>query len=69
MIAIGTILFGDSITAPKDTYIAKAIGVSPATVGRWKRDPDKMPFGKVVKQAKLMGYTVKFVRNEREYEA
>lgn len=68
MLATETILFGDSLTAPNAVKIAKALGVSDTTVRRWRKDAAKMPWGMVVKQAKIMGYTIQFVRNERRYE-
>ena len=68
MLAPETVLFGGSLTAPSNTKIAKALGVDPTTVGRWRKDVDKMPYGAVKKMAAVMGYSVRLVRKEREYE-
>lgn len=68
MLAAETILFGDSLTAPDAVKIAKALGVSDTTVRRWRKDVGKMPWEKVLKQARIMGYTIQFVRTERRYE-
>ena len=68
MLAAETILFGDSLTAPAATQIAKALDVSDTTIRRWRKDVDKMPYGKVVQQARNMGYTIQFVRTRRESE-
>ncbi len=41
------ILFGDEITEVNRPRLAKALGVSNNTLGRWKKDPDKIPVGKL----------------------
>jgi len=40
-----TILFGGGYNRPVYANIAKAVGVSPATITRWKANPKMIPLG------------------------
>lgn len=51
-----------------DTELARLLGVSPSTVGRWKRNPEAMPLTALRKLARIRGYTLKLIRKERVFE-
>ena len=52
-----------------DTALARLMGVSRQTISRWRADPDRMPLGSVRQLAKIHGYSLKLIREERGYEA
>lgn len=41
------ILFGTKIRRAHGPTLAKAIGVSPDTIRRWRNNPDLIPYGKL----------------------
>lgn len=65
MIATESLLLREGM---KDTALARMAGVSPSTIGRWRKKPDSIPFGAIQKLANAQGLSVKFIRTEREYE-
>lgn len=67
MIAVETLLTGGSYT--NSAALARAVGVSKATISRWKKDASTMPLGKAKELAKAQGYVLTLKRTEREYEA
>ena len=42
-----TILFGGGYNRRVGADVARAAGVSPATISRWKRNPKMIPLGKL----------------------
>ena len=52
----------------KDTDLARMADVAPPTIARWRKDPDKIPLGKLEKLANGQGYSLRIVRLEREYD-
>lgn len=47
MAAPTTILFGGGYSRRMGVDVARAAGVSPATITRWKRNPKMIPLGKL----------------------
>lgn len=50
------------------SHIAKQLGVAPSTIGRWKKDTDMVPVGMVNRLAKIKGYSLKIIRQERSFD-
>lgn len=56
------------LISESDTKTAKRLGVSPSTVGRWKKDIEKAPYWAVKKMAHANSYRIRFERIQRSYE-
>lgn len=59
MIAPSELLFGGVLKPVNRQLLADSIGVDVSTVGRWKKDPNRIRFGDLRKIVKLVGLTDK----------
>lgn len=53
MIAPTNILFGYGVRAVNKTQLAKMVGVSPATMCRWAKEPGLIPLKSLAKIARI----------------
>ena len=63
MTAPSEILFGGTINSTNLTEMARAIGVDVSTVGRWKKDPDRILFGDLKMIVRLKGLSDRQILN------
>lgn len=63
MITPSELLFGGTINSTNLTKMAQAIGVDVSTVGRWKKDPDRIRFGDLKMIVRLKGLSDRQVLN------
>lgn len=63
MTAPSEILFGGSINTTNQSEMAKVIGVDVSTVGRWKKDPDRIRFGDLKMIVRLRGLSNRQILN------
>lgn len=59
MITPSELLFGGVLKPVNRQLLADSIGVDVSTVGRWKKDPDRIRFGDLRQIVKLVGLTDK----------
>lgn len=59
MITPSEILFGGILKPVNRQLLADSIGVDVSTVGRWKKDPNRIRFGDLRQIVKLVGLTDK----------
>lgn len=59
MIAPSELLFGGVLKPVNRQLLADSIGVDVSTVGRWKKDPNRIRFGDLRQIVKLVGLTDK----------
>lgn len=59
MIIPSELLFGGVLKPVNRQLLADSIGVDVSTVGRWKKDPNRIRFGDLRKIVKLVGLTDK----------
>lgn len=59
MITPSEILFGGVLKPVNRQLLADSIGVDVSTVGRWKKNPDRIRFGNLRQIVKLVGLTDK----------
>ena len=59
MITPSELLFGGVLKPVNRQLLADSIGVDVSTVGRWKKDPNRIRFGDLRKIVKLVGLTDK----------
>lgn len=59
MIAPGELLFGGVLKPVNRQLLADSIGVDVSTIGRWKKEPDRIRFGDLRQIVKLVGLTDK----------
>lgn len=59
MITPSEILFGGVLKPVNRQLLADSIGVDVSTIGRWKKDPDRIRFGDLRQIVKLVGLTDK----------
>ena len=50
-----------------DAALARAVGVAPSTIGRWRANEEMIPLGKALALARVQGYHIVLRREEREY--
>ena len=63
MITPSELLFGGVLKPVNRQLLADSIGVDVSTVGRWKKDPDRIRFGDLRQIVKLVGLTDKQILN------
>lgn len=65
-LAATTIIFGGGTNRPVQASIARAVGVSPSTISRWKENPKLIPLGDLQTLCRIRGLTdeqiVKIIR-------
>lgn len=59
MLTPSELLFGGVLKPVNRQLLADSIGVDVSTVGRWKKDPDRIRFGDLRQIVKLVGLTDK----------
>lgn len=59
MITPSELLFGGVLKPVNRQLLADSIGVDVSTVGRWKKDPNRIRFGDLRQIVKLVGLTDK----------
>ncbi len=59
MITPSELLFGGVLKPVNRQLLADSIGVDVSTIGRWKKDPDRIRFGDLRQIVKLVGLTDK----------
>ena len=59
MIAPSELLFGGVLKPVNRQLLADSIGVDVSTIGRWKKNPDRIRFGDLRQIVKLVGLTDK----------
>ena len=59
MIAPSELLFGGVLKPVNRQLLADSIGVDVSTIGRWKKNPDRIRFGNLRQIVKLVGLTDK----------
>ena len=59
MITPSELLFGGVLKPVNRQLLADSIGVDASTVGRWKKNPDRIRFGDLRQIVKLVGLTDK----------
>lgn len=59
MITPSELLFGGVLKPVNRQLLADSIGVDVSTVGRWKKNPDRIRFGDLRQIVKLVGLTDK----------
>ena len=59
MIAPSELLFGGVLKPVNRQLLADSIGVDVSTIGRWKKEPDRIRFGDLRQIVKLVGLTDK----------
>ena len=57
MITPSELLFGGVLKPVNRQLLADSIGVDVSTIGRWKKDPDRIRFGDLKQIVKLVGLT------------
>ena len=50
-----------------DAALARAVGVSPGTIARWRKNEEVIPFGKVQDLARVQGLKLSLTRTEKVY--
>lgn len=63
MITPSELLFGGVLKPVNRQLLADSIGVDVSTVGRWKKEPDRIRFGDLRQIVKLVGLTDKQILN------
>ena len=63
MIAPSEILFGGVLKPVNRQLLADSIGVDVSTIGRWKKEPDRIRFGDLRQIVKLVGLTDRQILN------
>ena len=63
MITPSELLFGGVLKPVNRQLLADSIGVDVSTVGRWKKDPDRIRFGDLRQIVKLVGLTDRQILN------
>ena len=60
--------FGDVLLETNnDAALARAVGVSPGTIARWRRNEEVIPWGKIQALAKVQGLKLSLTRTEKVY--
>lgn len=59
MITPSELLFGGVLKPVNRQLLADSIGVDVSTIGRWKKDPNRIRFGDLRQIVKLVGLTDK----------
>lgn len=59
MITPSELLFGGVLKPVNRQLLADSIGVDVSTIGRWKKNPDRIRFGDLRQIVKLVGLTDK----------
>ena len=59
MLTPSELLFGGVLKPVNRQLLADSIGVDVSTIGRWKKDPDRIRFGDLRQIVKLVGLTDK----------
>lgn len=59
MITPSELLFGGVLKPVNRQLLADSIGVDVSTIGRWKKEPDRIRFGDLRQIVKLVGLTDK----------
>ena len=59
MITPSELLFGGVLKPVNRQLLADSIGVDGSTIGRWKKEPDRIRFGDLRQIVKLVGLTDK----------
>ena len=59
MISPSELLFGGVLKPVNRQLLADSIGVDVSTIGRWKKDPNRIRFGDLRQIVKLVGLTDK----------
>lgn len=63
MITPSELLFGGVLKPVNRQLLADSIGVDVSTVGRWKKDPDRIRFSDLRQIVKLVGLTDRQILN------
>ena len=63
MPTLGSIL----LMTHNDAALARAVGVSPGTISRWRKNEEVIPLGKVLALAKVQGLKMSLTRTEKVY--
>lgn len=63
MQTLGSIL----LQTHNDAALARAVGVSPGTISRWRKNEEVIPLGKVLALAKVQGLKMSLTRTEKVY--
>lgn len=63
MITPSELLFGGVLKPVNRQLLADSIGVDVSTIGRWKKDPNRIRFGDLRQIVKLVGLTDKQILN------
>lgn len=63
MPTLGSIL----LQTHNDAALARAVGVSPGTISRWRKNEEVIPLGKVLALAKVQGLKMSLTRTEKVY--
>lgn len=63
MITPSELLFGGVLKPVNRQLLADSIGVDVSTIGRWKKDPDRIRFGDLRQIVKLVGLTDRQILN------
>ena len=63
MITPSELLFGGVLKPVNRQLLADSIGVDVSTIGRWKKNPDRIRFGDLRQIVKLVGLTDKQILN------
>lgn len=63
MQTIGSVL----LQTHNDAALARAVGVSPGTIGRWRKNEEVIPLGKVLALANAQGMKLSLIRPEKVY--
>lgn len=57
MVATTTILFGGGVNRPVYSNLAKAVGVNPGTITKWRGNPDSIKLGDLRTLCRVRGLT------------
>lgn len=63
MQTLGSIL----LMTHNDAALARAVGVSPGTISRWRKNEEVIPLGKAIALAKVQGMKLSLTRPEKIY--
>lgn len=63
MITPSELLFGGVLKPVNRQLLTDSIGVDVSTIGRWKKNPDRIRFGDLRQIVKLVGLTDKQILN------
>lgn len=63
MITPSELLFGGVLKPVNRQLLADSIGVDVSTIGRWKKNPDRIRFGDLRQIVKLVGLTDRQILN------